>query len=237
MTLLHDVGHDFGLPVVTEVLHPGDAERLAAQVDMLQIGARNMQNFALLKAVGRLTCPVILKRGMMASIDEWLAAAEYILSEGNQQVILCERGIRTFETATRFTLDLAAVQVVRERTHLPIIVDPSHACGVARWVPAMAEASLAAGAQGLMVEIHPEPDKALSDGAQSLEFAAFRTMMRSLNALPSRNGSSGRTSTVPEVVERPDILTKPEALLSSQPTSAGAPQGSQQVDQTRGARV
>jgi chorismate mutase/prephenate dehydratase len=238
LTLLHDVGRDFGLPVVTEVLHPGDAGRLAAQVDMLQIGARNMQNFALLKTVGRLACPVILKRGMMASIDEWLAAAEYILSEGNQQVILCERGIRTFETATRFTLDLAAVQVVRERTHLPIIVDPSHACGVARWVPTMAEASLAAGAQGLMVEIHPEPDKALSDGAQSLEFATFRTMMHSLNALPSRNGSSGRTSMAPEVVERHEILTKPEALLSSQPTSAGAPRGSsRQVDQISGARA
>jgi chorismate mutase/prephenate dehydratase len=237
LTLLRDVGRDFGLPVVTEVLHPGDAERVAAQVDMLQIGARNMQNFALLKAVGRLTRPVILKRGMMASIDEWLGAAEYILSEGNQQVILCERGIRTFETATRFTLDLAAVQVVRERTHLPIIVDPSHACGVARWVPTMAEASLAAGAQGIMVEIHPEPDKALSDGAQSLEFAAFRTMMRSLNALPNRNGSPSRTSTLPEVVEPHEILTKPGALLSSQPTSAGAQRGSRQVDQTRGARV
>ncbi len=192
--LLREAGDAFGLPVVTEVLHPADAERVAAVADVLQIGARNMQNFELLKAVGRLQCPVILKRGMMASIDEWLAAAEYILYGGNPRVILCERGIRTFETATRNTLDLAAVQVVRERSHLPIIVDPSHACGVARWVPPMAGAAIAAGAQGVMVEIHPQPEVALSDGPQSLRFGEFSEMMAVLNDL-----RDGRTPAPPDV--------------------------------------
>jgi 3-deoxy-7-phosphoheptulonate synthase len=141
-----------------------------------------MQNFSLLKEVGQIDRPVLLKRGMMASIDEWLAAAEYILAQGNMQVILCERGIRTFETATRSTLDLSAVPVVRERTHLPIIVDPSHACGTWRWVVPMAEAALTAGAQGIMVEMHPQPDKALSDGAQSLNFDTFRQLMQRLHS-------------------------------------------------------
>ncbi len=177
LDLLTDAGHEYGLPVVTEVLHPSDVGPVAAKADVLQIGARNMQNFALLKEIGRTHRPVILKRGMMSSIDEWLSAAEYVLSHGNQQVILCERGIRTFETATRATLDLTTVPVVRERTHLPIIVDPSHACGTWRWVPDLTRAALAAGAQGVMIEIHPEPERALSDGPQALRFDAFAELM------------------------------------------------------------
>ncbi len=145
LDLLEEAGRTFGLPIVTEVMHPADLEQVARKADVIQLGARNMQNFSLLKEVGRIDRPVMLKRGMMASIDEWLQAAEYILAHGNQQVILCERGIRTFETATRNTLDLSAVVVAKELTHLPVIVDPSHACGTWRWVPAMTEAALAAG--------------------------------------------------------------------------------------------
>jgi chorismate mutase/prephenate dehydratase len=180
LDLLEEAGRAYGLPIVTEVLHPSDVERVAQQADALQIGARNMQNFALLKEAGRVDRPVMLKRGMMASIDEWLAAAEYILAAGNQQVFLCERGIRTFETATRNTLDLSAVVVARERSHLPVIVDPSHACGVRRWVPPMAEAALAVGAHGVMVETHPNPDAARSDGPQALTFDMLRDLMRRL---------------------------------------------------------
>jgi chorismate mutase / prephenate dehydratase len=177
LDLLVEAGRTYGLPVVTEVMHPADLEKVAQKADIIQLGARNMQNFSLLKELGHINRPVILKRGMMASIDEWLAAAEYILAHGNQQVILCERGIRTFETATRNTLDLSAVPVVTELTHLPIIVDPSHACGTWRWVPAMTEAALAVGADGVMVEIHPEPAKAMSDGPQALDFDVFRKLM------------------------------------------------------------
>jgi chorismate mutase/prephenate dehydratase len=177
LDLLEEAGRRYGLPIITEVLHPADVERVARQADVLQVGARNMQNFSLLKEVGRVDRPVLLKRGMMASIDEWLAAAEYVLAHGNQQVILCERGIRTFETATRNTLDLSAVPVAREHTHLPVIVDPSHACGVWRWVKALSAAALACGAHGIMVEIHPEPEKALSDGPQSLNFDRFRELI------------------------------------------------------------
>ena len=180
LSLLHEAGRAHGLPVVTEVLHPADVEAVAREADVLQIGARNMQNFELLKAVGATQTPVLLKRGMMASIDEWLAAAEYVLAGGNGRVVLCERGIRTFETATRNTLDLSSVVVARERTHLPVIVDPSHAAGVRRWVPALAKAALAAGAHGLIVEAHPNPDAALSDGPQSLTLAALAEMARDL---------------------------------------------------------
>lgn len=186
LSLLSAAGERFGLPIVTEVLHPSDVGRVAARADVLQIGARNMQNFALLKEVGRSHRPVILKRGLMSSIDEWLSAAEYVLSQGNQQVILCERGIRTFETATRATLDLSAVPVVRERSHLPLIVDPSHACGTWRWVPDLARAALAAGAQGVMVEIHPNPERALSDGPQALRCEAFADLMQSGLARPGQ---------------------------------------------------
>ena len=186
LALLHEAGRAHGLPVVTEVLHPADVEAVAREADVLQIGARNMQNFELLKAVGAVQTPVLLKRGMMASVDEWLAAAEYVLAGGNGRVILCERGIRTFETATRNTLDLSSVVVARERTHLPVIVDPSHAAGVRRWVPALAKAALAAGAHGLIVEAHPDPDRALSDGPQSLTLEALAEMSRDLGiALPA----------------------------------------------------
>ncbi|CAN5474165.1 hypothetical protein BH23BAC4_BH23BAC4_02500 [soil metagenome] len=184
LTMLRAAGVAHGLPVVTEVLHPSDAEAVSREADVLQIGARNMQNFELLKAVGRLRVPVLLKRGMMSSIDEWLAAAEYILAQGNPRVILCERGIRTFETATRNTLDLSAVPVVRERTHLPIIVDPSHAAGVRRWVPALSEAAIAAGAHGVIVEMHPDPDNACSDGPQSLTFEGFADLTARLRTAP-----------------------------------------------------
>ena len=173
LTMLAEAGRAAGLPVVTEVLHPADVEAVAREADVLQIGARNMQNFELLKAVGATQTPVLLKRGMMASIEEWLAAAEYVLAGGNERVVLCERGIRTFETATRNTLDLSAVVVARERTHLPVIVDPSHAAGQRRWVPALCRAALAAGAHGLIVEAHPDPDCALSDGPQSLTLDAL----------------------------------------------------------------
>ncbi len=176
LALMAEAGAAFGLPIVTEVLSPADLEAVAGVADMLQIGARNMKNYALLKEVGQVDRPVLLKRGMMASVDEWLAAAEYVLAHGNQQVVLCERGIRTFETATRNTLDLTVLPVVRERTHLPVIVDPSHACGKRDWVPPLAEAAFPAGADGVMVEMHPDPENALSDGPQSLTFDGFEAL-------------------------------------------------------------
>jgi chorismate mutase/prephenate dehydratase len=181
---LAEAGAEAGLPIVTEVMHPRDIGPVAEKAHMLQIGARNMQNFSLLREVGQVHRPVMLKRGMMSSIDEWLNAAEYILAHGNQMVLLCERGIRTFETATRNTLDLSAVPVVRERSHLPIIVDPSHAVGVRRFIPPMARAALASGAHGLMVEIHPDPKAALSDGPQALTFDMFEALMQSLDRVP-----------------------------------------------------
>ncbi|MBX5435951.1 MAG: 3-deoxy-7-phosphoheptulonate synthase [Alicyclobacillaceae bacterium] len=167
-----------GLPVISEVMEPDAVGLVASYVDILQIGARNMQNFSLLRAVGRSGKPVMLKRGLSATIEEWLMAAEYILAQGNPNVMLCERGIRTFETYTRNTLDLNAVPVVRHLSHLPVIVDPSHGVGKWRYVNAMARASIAAGAHGLIVEVHANPDKALSDGAQSLTPARFAQMVR-----------------------------------------------------------
>ena len=179
---LAEAGAEVGLPIVTEVMHPRELEPVAEKAHMIQIGARNMQNFSLLREVGQVHRPVMLKRGMMASIDEWLNAAEYILAQGNQMVLLCERGIRTFETATRNTLDLSAVPVLRERTHLPVIVDPSHAVGVRQHIPPMARAAIAGGAHGIMVEIHPDPKTALSDGPQALTFPMFEALMSSLRA-------------------------------------------------------
>jgi 3-deoxy-7-phosphoheptulonate synthase len=157
-----------GLPVVTEVLEARDVDLVSSLADCLQIGARNMQNFSLLKEVGKAHVPVILKRGLSATVEEWLMAAEYVAREGNMDIILCERGIRTFETATRNTLDLAGMAVAREATHLPVIVDPSHATGVRELVGPMSRAAVAAGADGIMVEIHPHPEAALSDGPQAL---------------------------------------------------------------------
>jgi chorismate mutase/prephenate dehydratase len=188
---LAEAGAEVGLPIVTEVMHPRDIGPVAEKAHMIQIGARNMQNFSLLREVGQVHRPVMLKRGMMSSIDEWLHAAEYILAHGNQMVLLCERGIRTFETATRNTLDLSAVPVVRERSHLPVIVDPSHAVGVRQFIPPMARAALASGAHGLMVEIHPDPKAALSDGPQALTFDMFEALMRSLERAADREGGKG----------------------------------------------
>lgn len=172
-----------GLPVVTEVLNPETAELVAEYSDILQIGTRNAQNFELLKKVGQLKKPVLLKRGMSMTVQELLMSAEYILSEGNQSVILCERGIRTFETKTRNTLDLSAIPVLKEETHLPVIIDPSHATGYAKYVPSMSYAAIAAGADGILIEVHPEPERALSDGQQSLTPAKFSEMMKKLKAL------------------------------------------------------
>jgi 3-deoxy-7-phosphoheptulonate synthase len=169
--------------VITEVVTPGDVELVARYADILQLGTRNMQNYALLQEAGRSGHPVMLKRGMSSTIEEWLLAAEYLLSQGNRNVMLCERGIRTFEPATRFTLDINAVPLVRELSHLPVIVDPSQ--GTGRWslVSPLSLAAVAAGANGLIVEVHPHPDDALSDGAQSLDFATFDHLMADLKRL------------------------------------------------------
>jgi len=180
LDLLAAAGKAAGMPIVTEVMSPDQARPVAEKADILQIGARNMQNFPLLREVGRLDRPVLLKRGLSSTIEEWLAAAEYILAQGNGQVILCERGIRTFESATRNTLDLSAVVVLKERTHLPVIVDPSHGTGRRAYVAPMAWAARACGAHGLLVEVHPDPDQALSDGDQSLTFAEFSALMKGL---------------------------------------------------------
>lgn len=172
-----------GLPVVTEVVNPRDVDIVAKYADMFQVGARNIQNFALLSLLGQTGKPVLLKRGMATTIEEFLLAAEYILAEGNRNVVLCERGIRTFETSTRNTLDISCVPVVKERSHLPIIVDPSHAAGHWHYVPALSKAAIAAGADGLIIEVHPEPEKALSDGAQSLRPEIFLRLMGELKAV------------------------------------------------------
>jgi chorismate mutase/prephenate dehydratase len=183
--LLSEAGRATGLPTVSEVMTIDQVERMASQIDMLQIGARNMQNFDLLKAVGRSGRPVLLKRGLSATIDELLAAAEYILSEGNPNVVLCERGIRTYETATRNTLDLSAVPVLRERSHLPVFVDPSHAVGVRRWIRPLCRAAKSVGAHGLLIEVHPNPPEAKSDKDQALTFDDFGEIMGDLERVPS----------------------------------------------------
>jgi 3-deoxy-7-phosphoheptulonate synthase len=180
LRLLAEAGLATGLPVVSEVVGPEDVALVAGYVDVLQIGARNMQNFRLLAACGRQHKPVLLKRSHMATLEEFLHAAEYVVTHGNPRVVLCERGIRTFETATRNTLDVSAVPVLRERTHLPIIVDPSHAAGRREWVEALSRAAVAAGADGLLVEVHTDPERALSDGRQSLTVQGFDGMMRSV---------------------------------------------------------
>ncbi len=174
-----------GLPVVTEVMDTAQIDLVAEYADVLQVGSRNMQNFALLKQVGRAGKPVMLKRGLSATVEEWLSAAEYILDSGNDQVILCERGIRTFETATRNTLDLSSAIVARQRSGLPVIIDPSHAAGRRDLIPALSRAALAAGMDGLMIEVHPDPDHALSDAQQQLTFAEFRRVMADLELLPA----------------------------------------------------
>jgi chorismate mutase/prephenate dehydratase len=184
LALLAEAGRETGLPIVSEVMSIDQVERMAQSVDMFQIGARNMQNFDLLKAVGKTQKPVLLKRGMSASLDELLSAAEYILAEGNPDVVLCERGIRTFETATRNTLDLSAVPVLRERTHLPIMVDPSHGVGVRRWIRPLCRAAKAVGANGILIEVHPNPAVAKSDAEQALTFADYEQIVADLDAIP-----------------------------------------------------
>lgn len=179
-----------GLPVVTEVLDSRDVEKVAAAADMLQIGARSMQNFSLLKEVGLTGKPILLKRGMNATIEEWLMAAEHVAKHGNLRIVLCERGIRTFETATRNTLDISAVPVVREESHLPVIVDPSHASGKKSLVPPLARAAVAAGADGVMLDVHCEPEKALADGAQALLPSELLALVGDLRALAKDLGRS-----------------------------------------------
>ena len=195
LELLAEARARTGLRVVTEVVAPEDVDLVAEYADMLQIGARNMHNYRLLSAAGMQPRPVLLKRGMMSTVDEMLLAAEYVVAGGNPRVVLCERGIRTFETSSRNTLDLCAVPILKERTHLPVIVDPSHAAGRREWVPALARAAVAAGADGLIVEVHPEPQKAASDGRQSMTPDAFRDLMRDLRSLA---GAVGRTLQTPD---------------------------------------
>ncbi|MBI3291734.1 MAG: 3-deoxy-7-phosphoheptulonate synthase [Elusimicrobia bacterium] len=177
-----------GLAVVTEVMCVTQVKMVERYADILQIGARNVQNFDLLKVVGKTKKPVLLKRGFSTTIQEWLMSAEYLMTNGNYQVILCERGIRTFETATRFTLDLNAIPVIKHLSHLPVIVDPSHGVGIRDYIPALAKAAVAAGADGLMLEVHPRPEEALSDGAQSLLPEQFATLMRELTGVATAVG-------------------------------------------------
>ncbi len=185
---LREAGDRFGLMVVTEVMDPRNVELVGQYADMLQIGARNMQNFDLLKECGMSKKPVLLKRGLCATIEELLLSAEYLLSKGNFKVMLCERGIRTFETATRNTIDINAIPVVKKETHLPILVDPSHGTGKRAYVVPIARAAIAAGCDGIMVEVHPDPEQAKSDGPQSLLFDQFESMMKELRVIAQAVG-------------------------------------------------
>ncbi len=198
LKILARARHQYDLPVVTEVMSPLELEMVAEHADLLQVGARNMQNFSLLKELGGVRRPVMLKRGLSASIDEWLQAAEYLMSSGNSQVILCERGIRTFETYTRNTLDLSAIAVVKQLSHLPVIVDPSHATGRRELIKPLAMAALAVGADGLMVEVHPCPANALADGPQSLLPEDFSHLMDDLRRIaPSLDRTMAHKETKP----------------------------------------
>jgi 3-deoxy-7-phosphoheptulonate synthase len=188
LKMLRQVSNDTGLPVVTEVMDTRQVALVSEYADMLQVGSRNMQNYPLLREVGSQKKPVLLKRGMMATLEEFLLAAEYILNQGNDQVVLCERGIRTFEPSTRNTLDLSAVPMLKHLTNLPVIVDPSHGTGLRWMVPAMAKAAIAAGADGLIMEVHYKPEEALCDGHQSLALGEFETMMGDLRKVASAIG-------------------------------------------------
>ena len=180
LKLLAKVHRKTGMPIITEVMSPQDVELVASYADILQVGARNMQNFTLLDEVGKIKKPVMLKRGLSATIQEWLLAAEYILAQGNEQLILCERGIRTFETYTRNTMDISSIPIIKKVSHLPVIADPSHATGKWYLVAPVALAAVAAGADGVIIEVHPNPDQALKDGAQSLTFDNFSKLMSQL---------------------------------------------------------
>lgn len=183
LELLSKAKEQFGMPVVTEVVDPHDVELVASHADMLQIGSRNMQNYALLTNAGKSKCPVVLKRGFSCTISEWLTAADYLLADGKNRVILCERGIRTFEDSIRFSLDISAIPVLKKNSHLPVIVDPSHAAGHFSLVPAIAKAAVAAGADGLLIEVHPNPKEALVDGLQSLSLSNFARLMEELQTI------------------------------------------------------
>jgi len=199
---MREVADELGLAIVSEVMDLRTIEMMLRYVDCLQVGARNMQNFDLLKELGRVRRPVLLKRGMSATIEEWLLSAEYLLAGGNQQVILCERGIRTFENATRNTLDISAIPVVKKRSHLPILVDPSHGTGRRDKVIPMARAAIAAGADGLLIEVHDNPEKALSDGAQSLYPHQFETLMGELRVIAPVVGRSLPMARIPATERR-----------------------------------
>jgi 3-deoxy-7-phosphoheptulonate synthase len=188
LRLLKQAGASFGLPVVTEVMDPEDIPFVEEHSDIIQVGARNCQNYSLLRKLGKVRKPVLLKRGMMVTIEEFLLSAEYILSGGNLDVILCERGIRTFETETRNTLDISAVPILKDRTHLPVFVDPSHASGYWKLIQPLSMAAVAAGADGLMIEVHPHPEKALCDGRQSLRPEKFMALMRNIREMASVMG-------------------------------------------------
>ena len=190
LEILAEARDETGLPVVTEVLAPGDVELVESYADVLQIGARNMQNYPLLRRVGSSEKPVLLKRGMAATMEEWLGCAEYILNEGNQNVILCERGVRGFNKVTRNTLDVSAVPVIHQSSHLPVVIDPSHGTGVRSLVTPMALAGVAAGADGVMVEVHPRPEEALSDGAQSLRPPELTELMKQIRKVANAVGRS-----------------------------------------------
>jgi 3-deoxy-7-phosphoheptulonate synthase len=181
LKILREASEETGLPVVTEVMSTEDVDLICEYADMLQVGARNMQNFALLRRLATVPKPILLKRGPSATVKEWLLAAEYLLAGGNRDVVLCERGIKTFETETRNTMDLAAVALARDFSHLPVIADPSHGTGKQSLIAAMSRAAVAVGADGLIIEVHPCPERALSDGPQSLDFAAFEKVMRGLS--------------------------------------------------------
>ncbi len=198
LEILGDIRAETGMPIVTEVMDTRRIELVASYADVLQVGARNMQNFALLSELGRIERPVLLKRGLAATVSELLMAAEHIMTNGNHNVILCERGIRTFETATRNTLDVGAIPILKRETHLPVIVDPSHAGGIASLVAPLAYAAVAAGADGLIVEVHPDPEHALSDGDQSLTPESFSDLMKNLVAFAT---AAGRSMTHADAVE------------------------------------
>ena len=190
LEMLSKVKSEFGLPIITEIVDVHDIELMVEYADIIQVGARNMQNFSLLKELSKLKHPVLLKRGLSATVTEWLTAADYLMAGGNRRVILCERGIRTYEDSVRFSMDISSIAVVKTVSHLPIIVDPSHAAGNALYVPSLAKAAIAAGADGLLIEVHPDPAQALVDGLQSLNIPAFKKLMAELKPIAEAVGRS-----------------------------------------------
>jgi len=188
LEMLSKVKREFGLPIITEVVDVHDIELMVEHADIIQVGARNMQNFSLLKELSKLKHPVLLKRGLSATVTEWLTAADYLMAGGNRRVVLCERGIRTFEDSIRFSMDISSIPVIKSVSHLPVIVDPSHAAGRAEYVPGLAKAAIAAGADGLLIEVHPDPSQALVDGLQSLNIPAFKKLMAELKPVAEAVG-------------------------------------------------